>query len=196
MYIKARYIHRRSMRPCRRDDEAGVALLVFVIAIVALMAFTAMAVDLGNIEQTKEHTQTAVQDAALSAVSDLAYGSSGFAASQESTAVTDAETYLVDNYSISQANFSSPGCPGALPPGVTTWAGPSPAATNCIGFFNPNGGSNPTAIAVAIPTQSVRYTFGHAAGLIQQGVSSIAYAELRPPSGTGGLPFGFPSTGT
>src|SRR5579863_5661351 len=195
MSMRARHTYRRLMHRCRGEgDEAGVALVTFVIALVALLAFTAMAVDLGNIGQTKEHTQTAVQDAVLSAVANLATlcdTCTGTASTQEQDAVNVAENYLIYNYtSLTAADFTSTSCAGEIPATIYTWP-----TSDCFGFFDPTNSANdathPTAMAVAIPTRVVNYTFGHAAGLTNQGVSSVAYALLEPAVGRGGFPFSY-----
>ena len=190
-------------RRCHPRDDAGVVLIIWVVALVGLLTMAAMAVDLGNIAQTKEHAETAVQDAALAAVTDLvnlypggyASGTTPYIA-QENQAVSDAETYIKDNYSAA-TNFNS--CNGLLDSSlVYLW----PSA-NCIGFFDPGAYTNSgslneiyaTGIAVALPSQSVAYSFGRAAGLKSQAVSAVAYASLRSVGGlTAGVPFGFPVT--
>ena len=190
-------------RRCRPSDDAGVVLIIWVVALVGLLTMAAMAVDLGNIAQTKEHAETAVQDAALAAVTDLvnlypggyASGTTPYIA-QEQQAVTDAETYIQDNYSAA-TNFNS--CNGMLDLSlVYLW----PSA-NCIGFFDPGAYTNSgnlneiyaTGIAVALPNQNVAYSFGRAADLKSQAVSAVAYASLRSTGGsTSGVPFGYPVT--
>lgn len=205
MSLTIRLKYRRLMQRSRgENDEAGAVLVIFAIALAGMMGVAAMAIDLGNISQTKEHTETAVQDAVLSAVSDLSSlyagctGSCGSAPVQEAQAVTVAENYLIDNYgSLTAADFGATSCAGLLP--TTIYFLPAPTS-DCFGFFDPTDStkdaSNPTAMAVAIPTRFVNYTVGQAVGQTKQGVSSVAYALLQPAIGGGGFPFSYTSGGT
>ena len=176
-------------------------LIIWVAALVALLGMAAMAVDLGNIAQTKEHAETAVQDAALAAARDLTGlypggPTQGDYAAQEQNAVSDAETYLLDNYS-SATDFS--GCaPDAFPSSLYILPG-----QDCVAFFDPSDSSSPSdneqyasGVAVALPDQSVSYSVGRAAGLDSQQVSAVAYASLFSLGGaTAAVPFGYPVTG-
>ena len=181
-------VHKVPRRSTR--SEEGAFLVIWVLAVVSILLFAALAIDLGNIAQTKQHAQNAADDAALSAVAELAPIASGSLASvQEDLAVQDAETYVQDNYSsITSSSWST--CPtNALPPGVS-----ASGETNCIGFFNPqspaNNLSDPTGIAVVIPTQTVNYSLGKAGGLTSQGISALAEASVQNP-GQYILPFAF-----
>lgn len=157
-----------------------------------------MAVDLGNVAQTKEHAETAVQDAVLAAVPQLAtlyVGGGGSVSAQEQAAVNVAETYLVDNYAAVAGDFGPTSCAGLLPVALSLWPG-----SDCFGFFNPAdpalSSSNPSGMAVALPTQLVNYSLGRAAGLMHQPVSAIAYASLERAIGaSGGFPFGYVAGG-
>jgi len=197
---------RRLTHRCRdEDDEAGAALVIFAVALAGLMAFAAMAVDLGNISQTKGHTETAVQDAVLSALPNLKslYVGNPFAPpylTQEGYAVTAAETYLRDNYSSLSPTDNSifNTCSQLLPLATTLYVVPN---ADCFGFFDPADPtnlpldlSNPTGMAVAFPQQTVNYTLGKAVGLKSQAVSSVAFASIKT-AGNFGLPFGYVSGG-
>jgi hypothetical protein len=174
------------------EDENGAFLVIWVFAVVSILLFAALAIDLGNIVQTKQHAQDAADNAAISAVVDLAPIATGASApAQEDVAVTDAESYVESNYSsIASSDWTGSACPNALPPQVS-----ASRDTNCIGFFNPTDPSKnlttPTGIAVAIPTQSVRYTFGRAGGLKAQGISALATASLQQSNASYLLPFGY-----
>ena len=192
-------LRRHALALCRRgDDESGAILVLWVSALVAVMGCAAMAVDLGNVAQTKEHAETAVQDAVLAAVPQLAtlyVGGSGSASAQEQAAVNVAETYLVDNYAAVAGDFGPSACAGLLPATVSLWPG-----SDCFGFFNPADPaldtSNPSAMAVALPTRLVNYSLGRAAGLVHQPVSAVAYASLERGIGaSGGFPFGYVAGG-
>lgn len=175
----------------------GAILVVWAVALVAIMGLVAMAIDLGNIAQTKQHTANAVEAAVLSAVQDLAQiapGGTGNIAMVEQQAITDAEWYLTQNYksknlpAVGSASYLT-GCPGAFP-GLTPYGGPS----SCFAFFNPaNPSGNPNAMGLAIPRRTVYYSFGRVVGLRSQAVSSVAYASIQTASSGYLLPFGYPS---
>lgn len=195
------------MRRCRGEgDEAGAVLVIWVVALVGIMAFTAMAFDLGNVAQTKERAVTAAQDAVLAGVGSLSQlysAGGGIASEQEADAVNLAEQYLEDNFSgVTASDFASTSCQGLLPSGLYAWSGGvdtsgSPvAASDCFGFFDPSDStknqSNPYAMAVALPPRVVNYTFGRAAGVTHQNVSAAAYASLERAIGSsGGFPFSY-----
>jgi len=216
MQLSDQHPLRRLIRRSRREgDEAGVTLVIFAVALVGLMAFSALAIDLGNISQTKGHSETAVQDAVLSAVPNLAPLYVGNPAIpppspvlHESTAANVAEQYLIDNYSsLTTGDFTSAtACAGLLPTTIYFLsAGLDPLFPNgsdCFGFFDPADpanlaldATNPTGMAVAIPTQYVNYTLGRASGLTKQAVASVAYASVQTADSNYGLPFGYVTGG-
>lgn len=192
----------RNWRRCK-GDESGTVMVIWAVALMALASFAGMAVDLGNIAGTKQHTENAAANAVLAAVVDIAplYPASsaskagpGTPAVQEALAVSDAESYLTANYpSLAGVDFAS-GCVGALPAPVYLWP-----SSNCFGFFNPEdpslNQSNPTAMAVAVPTQEVSYTFGRAGGLARQAVSGVAYASLKSEDSGYALPLSYTAGG-
>jgi Putative Flp pilus-assembly TadE/G-like len=176
-------------------DEGGAFLVIYALALVSILLFAALAIDLGNIVQTKQHTQNAADDAAVSAVGDLAPIASGSSASaQEQQTVDDVESFVHLNYSsITSSDWST--CPSnVLPPHVSV-----SAQSNCIGFFNPQDAaanlSDPTGIAVVIPGQTVKYSFGKVGGLTQQGISAVAEASVQSPGAGFLLPFGYAPAG-
>lgn len=172
-------------------EEAGVVLVIYTLAIVAVLLFAALAFDLGNIAQTKQHAQNAADSAALSAVWDLAPNfNGGIVANDEIQAVTDVNNYLNHNYSSVQTPLGMTSCgplPGPLPAGVT----PStslPNGTDCVGFY-PAG--KPNTIVVVIPGQNVNFTFGRVGGNTSQAVSAMAEASLTSPGPGFELPYAF-----
>lgn len=189
-----------SPRHRRKADQAGAVLVIYAGALVAILLFTALAVDLGNIAQTKRQTQNAVDDAAVSAVGDLAgiFTNSTNYATYEQEAVSDAEQYLENNdTSVTSSDWTDPSkCPAGLFPSASIWTS---TQTNCIGFFNPDNPAlnqtDPTGIAVDEPTRTVNYTLGKAGGLNNQKVSSTAYASIQTAGSSATLPFGYSTTG-
>lgn len=165
----------------RGRDEDGSIIVLWAVALTAIMGLVAMSIDLGNIGQTKQHTQNAADAAALAGVVDLA-GSGG-----EIAAVSDAETYLLDNYSLRSPDWNS--C-GALPSGVTTYPG-----ADCFGFFTTGGSPSPNAMAVQMPPQSVSATFGKADGFNGAVVTSTAYASVQSAQSSFIIPFAYQAGG-
>lgn len=187
--------------------------MVWAVALVAIMGLVAMAIDLGNITQTKQHTANAAQDAVLSAVGDLvslAPGGTGTTSSSDcgysisdtvlQEAVACAEDYLHLNYptlpsstdAAAAATYDS--CGTALPSTIYFLPG-----EDCFGFFNPadaaDNSTSPNAMAVAVPARTVNYTFGRVAGLTSQKVSSVAYASVQTADNGYILPYGFSAVG-
>ncbi len=171
-------------------------LVLWTVALACLMGCVAMAVELGNLAQSRQHAENAVQAAVLAAVPDLATlypGGPGVAATQEQLAVNDAESYLMSNFSsLTTADFAT-GCAGVLPSSIYIWPG-----ADCFGFFNPQTASldqsNPNAMAIALPVQFVKYSFGRAVGQSGQSVSGLAYASIKMAESGGGLPFSYVNT--
>ena len=199
-----RIIHRRA-----RGNEEGALLVIWTLALVSIILFAALAIDLGNIAQTKQHSQNTSDNAAVSAVADLApiFTDSSNFATYMAQAVTDAETYVQENdTSVVTADWTdSTKCPGgALPSSVSTPNGTitiyTSSQTNCIGFFNPDsssaGQTDPTGIAVVEPGRTVNYTLGKVGGLSTQGVSAIAFASIQTAVSNNVLPFGFSASGS
>jgi hypothetical protein len=172
--------------------------VLWTVALVSLMVLAGMAIDLGNIAQTKQHTSDASRNAVLSAIVDLAVPASGTPPTpvqREQNAVADAETYMTSNYSgITPAEFDNCPDPGTFPSGVVPSKDlPLPDGVSCIGFFDFNS-NDPidgyVGMAVAVPPRTVAYTFGRAAGLASQQVGSIAYSVLDQAGSSYVLPFG------
>lgn len=172
-----------------RRDEDGAILVIFAVSLTLLLVLTALGVDLGNMSQTKEHTATAAQDAALSAVGQLAplVNNTGSLTLYEADAVSAVNTYITSyNYPSVTVSDLSHCTKDPFPNGVQQYA-----SEDCIGFFP---ATDPTGIAVDVP-HNVQYTFGQAAGLTSQVVSTIAYASIQTPANGYILPFGVAAGG-
>lgn len=200
--------HVRGVRPGpggRPRSDEGAFLVVWAVAIVSILVFAALAIDLGNIAQTKQHAQNSADSAALSAVGDLApltnTANGVTSLTAEANAVTDVEAYVQKNDPsvANPADWTDPTkCPkGILPSTVAPSVGPN--ATNCIGFFNPGDSSKsltaPTGIAVVVPSRTANYTLGKVGGLSNQKVSAVAEASVQNPGSGFLLPFGFDGGG-
>ena len=138
-------------------SEEGAVLVIFAISFTALLAFAALAVDLGNIAQSHLNTQNAADAAALAGVTTLANGNDVTSAIKSVKGV--AATYIAADIS-----WNAPSC---RPPAPFEAAD---VETTCIAFWpNPH---NPTAIWVEIPGQALPSLLGNTGS-----VSVTAYAE-------------------
>ena len=176
-----------------RRDERGSIIVLWAVALTAIMGLVALSVDLGNLAQTKQHARNAAQDAVLAGVVDLAAlgpGGGGTVSNQEALAVSDAETYLLANYNIpTQAWDSCGGFPTGNPP-ITSYNG-----ADCFGFFTTGGSSAPNGMAVQVPPRLVATTFGRADGISGRQVSSTAYASVQTAGTSYVLPFSYAAGG-
>lgn len=176
-----------------RRDERGSIIVLWAVALTAIMGLVALSVDLGNLAQTKQHTRNAAQDAVLAGVVDLAAlgpGGGGTVSNQEALAVKDAETYLLANYNIPTPDWNS--C-GAFPTGMPSIQSYSTA--DCFGFFTTGGSSAPNGMAVQVPPRLVATTFGRADGISGRQVSSTAYASIQTAGSSYVLPFSYAAGG-
>ncbi len=180
---------RRTLPP-DRADERGAILVLSAVALTVIMALVALSVDLGNLAQAKQHARNAAEDAVLAGVVDLAPlgpGGGGNVATQEAAAVSDAESYLLDNYHIASPDWDS--C-GSFPAGISAYPG-----ANCFGFFAAGGSAAPNGMAVQVPPQSVATTFGRAIGVRSEELGARAYASIETAQSSYVLPFAYSAGG-
>jgi Putative Flp pilus-assembly TadE/G-like len=147
----------------RQRDESGQMLVIWTIALVGIVLFAALAIDLGNVGQVHQNAQNAADSAALSGAQLLVQGSS------QANVVDSVETYVKNNYPQMQASPDWDSC-GSPPSGYTGAAGAS-----CISFKG-------YAVHVQIPGQLVHFWLGQvgnaASGI---GVSASATATAESP---------------
>jgi hypothetical protein len=146
-----------------RTAERGQVLVIFALALIALLAATAVAVDIGRFYSERRFLQNSADAAALAAANALIRGAS----------VADAEA---DARAILARNFSgSPnGAPPALPP--TTPAYDSGHAGDPVHLSNGiliSGGE----VRVAVQNE-IAYTFGRAVGLDANEIGAHARVRL------------------
>jgi hypothetical protein len=136
-------------------DESGQILVVFVLAIVALLAAAGLAIDIGRFYTERRFLQNAADAAALAAGNVIVHGGTSDAARTEARAV------LTRNFSIPPN-----GIVPSLPPGsddgsgIVYQAGHAGDPAYMIDGILISGGSVRVAIRNTIP-----YTFGRAVGL-------------------------------
>lgn len=191
--------HRRGVAASREGvpyqgaEERGAILVIFTVALAALLLLAALSVDIGNEAQTKQHVVNAAQNAALSAVVDLAgipnNDTSAGVASAESQAVSDVEQFATSNNpALAGADWDS--CGSAVTQSEGAYRVIPYTGADCIGFFQTPGSTGPNGIAVAIPAQYVQFAFGPVGGVKGAAVSSLAAAAIGIPTRSFALPFG------
>ena len=179
-----------SRRPRReRQREEGQILVLFVLAIVAIMGFTALVIDVGVLRNANQNLWNALDAGALAGASQLP--------ADASNASTIALQYA-------EANF-----PGGLPPGVdvsfrcvvgSTGTGPRvtdiPAvcdpgpnaswtcnATICTSICVPDEGDTCNTIVLE-GTATVPYKIGPAVGVTTGTTKNVLSAACKGPCGT------------
>lgn len=140
-------IGRRGGRGTKRED--GVILVLWTVALTAILGFVGLAIDMGNDVQSATNIQNAADAAALAGASQLP--DTGLAASEAQE--------VVAKYGITDWT----GCTG-MPSGWTAGLG------NCIAF-SPDG----QTVWVEIPAQSIPSLFGSTGGAL---VERQAYASI------------------
>ncbi len=190
------------LRPTTKRGEQGQILAILALALIVIIGFAALAVDLGNLAQSKQHTQNAVDAAALSGAQEL--GAAG-GSPNYSSIVSSVESYLDKNYSGAGTpswNSCNPSVP-VTPPGTSesmTWITPlsndsSGNAQNCIVFGTGAGSSQTNTIQVELPPQFVKYALAQVVG---QGsganIASISQASVGTSLSIAGLPIAVGNT--
>jgi hypothetical protein len=148
-------------------------------AMVMMLVFTAIAVDLGAQYNERRQDQTAADAGALAGAQHLALGT----ADATTTAMTVARANLPITYSDSQWNALWTAC--ADPDRDATLYPNVSATTSCVSFNN-----GYTRIRVRVPTQTFNTTFARVIGVNTLSTSAAAEAQIEPPAGGGVLPFG------
>jgi len=141
----------------RHKDEGGVILVLWTVALTAILGFVALAIDLGNDVQAATNIQNAADAAAIAGASQLP---------DNGAAGSEAEEVVASYISgITAGDWAS--CTPTPPPPTDFVAAPS---TPCIAF-----GPNQT-ILVEIPAQSVPSLFDSGGGAT---VQRQAYASVK-----------------
>lgn len=148
-----------------RSDERGIITVLVALSISAVCVFAALAIDLGNVAQTRTHAQNAVDNAAVSGAELLESGTS-----TESQVVSSVESYVQENFvQLAAATWDT--CPpSSIPSGFSAPAG---SGEDCVTF---NGAG--TDVNVAIPPQFVEYGFGRVTGVLGATVETAATAKV------------------
>ena len=181
----------KNLKPRReRKREGGQILVLFVLAIVALMGFTALVIDVGVLRNANQNLWNALDAGTLAGARELPADSSN--------ASTIALQYANDNF------------PGGLPPGVTVGfrcvvgsVGGVPRATDIPAVCDPGANGLATAKCnaticsmVCVPaegdicntivlegTASVNYNFGRAVGVASGTTKDVLSAACKGPCG-------------
>ncbi|HEU0244523.1 MAG TPA: pilus assembly protein TadG-related protein [Candidatus Limnocylindrales bacterium] len=153
-------------RAGRRPGEHGQVLVIFVLALVALMAAAGLAIDIGRFYSERRFLQNAADAAALAAANTLIAGKTSDAARTEALAV------IARNFQI--------------PPNGITPSLPPPSGSE---VYQAGQAGSPSALidGILIDSSGVRvavrntvpYTFGRAAGFTSQQIYARARVSFR-----------------
>lgn len=165
----------RSGRHARTGDD-GVVLPILTLVLVALLAMSAFAVDLGGVYNARRQDQSAADSGALAAAQSLPL--------HDPTAA-DAIEYAESTLGVTSGTLDWDSCAGD----VGALAQPVSGA-NCISI---DGASQ--QVRVRIPDQQYDTFFAHLVGVESYTHSAFAIASLEPVGFAGVLPFGIPSMG-
>jgi Flp pilus assembly protein TadG len=83
-----------------RHEESGVVLVLVAILLTVLLAFAALAIDLGSLDQAQKQAQAAADAGALAAADDLEVSAN--------SVTSDAQTYAAKNYPGSTSTVTTP----------------------------------------------------------------------------------------
>ncbi len=171
-----------------RKREGGQILVLFVLAIVVIMGFTALVIDVGLVRNANQNLWNALDAGTLAGARDLP---------------GDPDLASANALEYAEANF-----PGGLPPGVTVGfrciigsvAG-NPRMSDVPGVCNPGPGATwmcnaKICAAVCVPgpttscnaivlegTATVGYRFGNAVGVSSGSTKNVLSAACKGPCG-------------
>jgi Flp pilus assembly protein TadG len=153
----------------RRDDEGGFVIIIVAIAMVMLLAFLALVVDIGNGKQIKRQAQATADASSLAAVEQIATVGADFTGSstQWAAVVQQVKLYAYNNYGMTSQSWVN--CQDV---DHLDWT-PDAAANNntCISadlvsWPNPQPGETTwvNTIRVKTPTKIIKTVFGGSIG--------------------------------
>ena len=172
----------------RREDERGQIIILFVLALVVIMGFASLAIDIGVLRNANQNLWNALDAGALAGASQLP--------ADGTNADAIARQYAATNY------------PGGLPAGTTVTfrcvvgsLGSTPRLSDVPAVCDPGGGVTwtcNTAICVAVcepangdtcntivlqAAATVKYNFGVAVGVDSGTTGAVTSAACRGPCG-------------
>lgn len=162
------------------ESEGGVILVLWTVALTAILGFVALAIDMGNDVQSATNIQNAADAAATAGASQLANTALTSSDAQDQAALV--VEGVVDRYPGITANWNSPNC---TPPTAGDFEEGAPGLP-CI-EFDQSG----QTIWVEIAAQNVPSLFGSIGGAT---VERYAYASVG--SGQAALCYGATTTAT
>ena len=178
--------------------DRGAVLPLFALMLVVLLAFVALAVDVGQLYAERRQDQAAVDSGALSG------------AYQAVLSTTRTDQAIFDE--VTKISYDSLD-PDTRPATLTAWRALWPACTDSVGAASPIYGgnnqrinpslgridcirksSNGTRIRVKLPTRTLNTFFARVLGVNTVSSTAVAEAGLNPVN-TGVLPFAVSATG-
>lgn len=168
----------RMQRPASRPEDGSV-LVIFAASLTALIAFVAMAIDLGNTAQSHINVQNAADAAALAGATALGHGADKLAAIDAITSSGGIVASYTSGISwMAPAIACNPPAPFVVVNGQT----------RCIAFFP---SKEPSAIWVEIPAQPLPSLISKATSVDVTASSEAIYSTS---SGVARLCWGAPGT--
>lgn len=171
---------RRGAVPVRRRrlrGDDGYVLVVGALVLVALLAMSAFAVDLGGLYNARRQDQSAADVGALAGVQEMP---------NRGAAASEAVAFAEDTLGVDPGTLDFNSCAtdaGALANRI--------AGADCLSV-NRSG----TQLRVRIPDQDLQTFFAHLVGIDSFTHSAFAIAEVRTAGFGNVLPFGIPSLGS
>lgn len=157
----------RNDAPQHRSDESGVIAVLTAIGATALLACVALAMNLGNIAQTHQHAQSAVDAAALSGADLLGQGES------PTSVVPVVEENVAENFRSAGLAVGAPAWSTCSSP-PSGFSAPAGATEDCITFGSAD------AIRVQLPPTSLGESFAGVTG-VESAPIGAAGAAVAPP---------------
>ena len=148
----------RRLHPSRRRDERGAFLVLAVFVLIAMLAMSAIAVDLSNARQQRRQSQATADAAALAAAQDLP---------DPAKVVTTVKSYVLKNFSVPASAWIGCTDPDRLS------SQPDGANSNqCISIDE-----SFSRVRVRVPDKNVKTYFAGMVGISDLPVNADAIAE-------------------
>jgi hypothetical protein len=152
----------RSVHTDSRGTERGAILVQVAVAIVALIAFSALVVDYGVLWASRHEAQNAADSGALAGAVSFAFGDPTDQATARAAALATARSNSIwaATPDVTDADITFPPCPPGAP-------GAPDSCVRVDVFRNQRAGGNPLPMF-----------FGQIVGLTDQGVRAMATAQV------------------
>jgi hypothetical protein len=165
-----------------RDDERGYVIVMVAIAMVMMLGFVALVLDIGNGKQTRRQAQAAADASALAAVEEIATIGPDFTGSslQWAQVVQQVKLYAFNNFGMDAASWvncqdeehlafapDSANNNTCISAELVAWPNPQPGETTWV-----------NTIRVRTPTKIIKTVFGGAVGVQNLSTQAVANATV------------------